>query len=211
MYFTKKQYKPPEKRQPIKFERDEQECILSINMSQICHEIYYVLYFYLLNLATLSQKRKNKKQLYLNVKWIMGFLSVFAGKESTCDTENTSLIPSGARSSGERMNYPHQYSWASLMAQMVNNLPALQEAWLWSWVLKMLDEGTAAPSSILSWRIPWTEEPGRLQPMGLQRVGHDWVSKHSTIEIMACAGTKSFSLFIEFRINVPLSSRFHVM
>ena len=136
---------------------------------------------------------------------------VSAGKESTCDTENTSLIPRGAWSSGEGMDYPHQYSWASLMAQMVKNLPALQEAWVWSWVLKMLEEGIAAPSSILGWRIPWKEEPGGLQPMGLQRVRHDWLSKHSTIEIMPRAGTKSFSLFIEFRINVPLSSRFHVM
>ena len=37
-----------------------------------------------------------------------------------------------------------------------------------------LKEGMAAHSSFLAWRIPWTEEPGRLQPMGLQRVGHDW-------------------------------------
>ena len=44
----------------------------------------------------------------------------------------------------------------------------------------LLEEGTAMHSSILAWRIPWTEEPGGLQSMGLQRVGHDWVTKHST-------------------------------
>ena len=38
-----------------------------------------------------------------------------------------------------------------------------------------LEEGMATHSSILAWRIPWTEEPGGLQPMGLQRVGHDWI------------------------------------
>ena len=38
-----------------------------------------------------------------------------------------------------------------------------------------LEEGMTTHSSILAWRIPWTEEPGGLQPMGLQRVGHDWI------------------------------------
>ena len=39
-----------------------------------------------------------------------------------------------------------------------------------------LEKGTAVPSSILVWSIPWTEEPGRLQPIGLQRGGHDWAT-----------------------------------
>ena len=43
-----------------------------------------------------------------------------------------------------------------------------------------LEEGTAACSSILIWRIPWTEEPGGLQSMGSQGVRHDWVTKHSS-------------------------------
>ena len=44
-------------------------------------------------------------------------------------------------------------------------------------------EGMATHSSILAWRIPWTEEPGRLQSMGLQRIGHDWATKsvHSSV------------------------------
>ena len=56
-----------------------------------------------------------------------------------------------------------------LVAQMVKNLPAPQET------LDLedpLEKGIAAHSSIVAWRIPWTEEPGRLQSMGLQRVGH---------------------------------------
>ena len=44
-----------------------------------------------------------------------------------------------------------------------------------------LEKGVAAHSSILAWRIPWTEEPGGLQCMGLQRVGHDWVRMHAVI------------------------------
>ena len=43
-----------------------------------------------------------------------------------------------------------------------------------------LEEGMATHSSILAWRIPWTEEPGRLQSIGSQRAGHDQATKHST-------------------------------
>ena len=63
---------------------------------------------------------------------------------------------------------------ASLVAQMVKNLPAMQETWVqslgWEDALK---KGTATHSNILAWRIPWTEEPGRLHSMGSQGVGHD--------------------------------------
>ena len=60
--------------------------------------------------------------------------------------------------------------WASLMAQLVKNLPAVQEIWVQSlgWE-DPLEKGTAAHSSILAWRIPWTEEPGGLQSMWRQR------------------------------------------
>ena len=56
---------------------------------------------------------------------------------------------------------------------MVKNLPAMWETWLppLSWEYP-LEKRMATHSSILSWRIPWTEESGRLQPMGLQRVRH---------------------------------------
>ena len=65
--------------------------------------------------------------------------------------------------------------WASLVAQMVNNLPTMQETWVRSlgWE-DLLEKGMAHHSSILAWRIPWTEEPGGLQSMGSQRVGYDW-------------------------------------
>ena len=60
------------------------------------------------------------------------------------------------------------------MAQMVKNLPAMQETWVQSlgWE-DFLEKKMAIHSSILAWKIPWTEERGRLQSMGLQRVGHD--------------------------------------
>ena len=62
---------------------------------------------------------------------------------------------------------------ASLVAQMVKNLPAMQEIHVRSlgWE-DPLEKGTATHSSVLAWRIPWAEELGGLQSMGLQRVGH---------------------------------------
>ena len=62
----------------------------------------------------------------------------------------------------------------SLVAQTIENLPAVQETWLRSLGRDNLPEKKMAThSSILAWRIPWTEEPGGLQSMGSQRVGQD--------------------------------------
>ena len=68
-------------------------------------------------------------------------------------------------------------TWASLVAQSVKNLPAMWQTWVWSlgWE-DPLERGMATYSNILAWRIPWIEDPGRLQSMGLQRVGHDWAT-----------------------------------
>ena len=67
--------------------------------------------------------------------------------------------------------------WASLVAQMVKNLPTIQETRVLSLGREdPLEKGMATHSSILAWRIPWTEEPGGPQSMGLQRVGHDWAT-----------------------------------
>ena len=69
---------------------------------------------------------------------------------------------------------PLQDSGASLVAQMVKNPPAMQETWVQSpgWE-DPLEKEMATHSSILAWKSPRTEEPGRLQSMGLQRVRHD--------------------------------------
>ena len=65
--------------------------------------------------------------------------------------------------------------WDSLVAQLVKNLPAMQETWVrfldWE---DPLEKGMAIHSSILAQWIPWIEEPDRLQSMGSQRVRHDW-------------------------------------
>ena len=62
---------------------------------------------------------------------------------------------------------------ASLVAQKVKNLPTMQETWIQSLSWEdLLEKEIATHSSILAWKIPWTEEPGWLQSMGSQRVGH---------------------------------------
>ena len=61
--------------------------------------------------------------------------------------------------------------WSSLVAQMVKNLPAVQETWVQSLGHEhALEKKMATHSNILAWRIPWTEEPGGLQSIGSQRV-----------------------------------------
>ena len=63
---------------------------------------------------------------------------------------------------------------ASLLAQTLRNLPAMQETQVRSLGWEgLLEKGTATHSSILAWRIPWTEEPGGVQSMGSQRVRQD--------------------------------------
>ena len=64
-----------------------------------------------------------------------------------------------------------------VLFQTAENLPAIQETWVQSlgWE-DPLEKGITTHSSILAWRIPWTEEPGGLQSMGSQRVGHNWAT-----------------------------------
>ena len=60
------------------------------------------------------------------------------------------------------------------MVQMIKNLPTMQETWVQSLGWEgPLEKGMTIHSTIRAWRIPWTEEPGELQSMGLQRIGHD--------------------------------------
>ena len=84
------------------------------------------------------------------------------------------LLPMGLQKVG--------HDWAtslslSLVAQLVKNLPAMQETWVQFLGREdPLEKGMATHFSILAWRIPWTEDPSGLQSMRSQRVGHDWVT-----------------------------------
>ena len=93
------------------------------------------------------------------------------GKESFCNAGDSGWIPGSERSPGEGISYPLQYSWASLVAQLVKNLPAMWETWVRSlgWE-DPLEKGKATHSSILTLRIPWT-----VWSIGSQRVRHIWM------------------------------------
>ena len=78
-------------------------------------------------------------------------------KKSTYNAGDPGSIPGEGKSAGGGMGYPFQYSWASLVAQLVKNLPVMQETWVqslgWEYPMK---KGKATHSSILAGRIPWT-------------------------------------------------------
>ena len=103
------------------------------------------------------------------------FLGNSAGKESAWNAGDPGLIPRLGRSPGEGIGYPLQYPWASLVTQTVKNPPAIWEICGRSlgWE-DPLEKGMATHSSIVAWRIPWTEEPGRLQSWGLK--SRTWLS-----------------------------------
>ena len=96
-----------------------------------------------------------------NKAWALGnpeamcFPDSSTGKEFACSSGDPGSIPGLGRSSGEGIGYPLQYSWASLVAQLVKNLPAMWETWVrslgWEDPLK---NGKATPSGIPAWKIP---------------------------------------------------------
>ena len=87
----------------------------------------------------------------------LGFPHSSVGKESACNVGDPGSIPGSERYAGEGIGYPLQYSWASLVAQPIKNLPATWETWVRSlgWE-DPLEKGKATHSSILAWRIPRT-------------------------------------------------------
>ena len=99
-------------------------------------------------------------ELVSNGMHLVSFPDSSAGKESACNAGDPGSIPGSGRSPGGGIGYPLQSSWASLVAQLVKNLPAMWETWVGSlgWE-DPLEKGKATHSSILAWR--------------LQRVGHN--------------------------------------
>ena len=97
--------------------------------------------------------------------FLTGFPDSSIGKESASNAgDNSGSIPGLGRSPGEGVGYPLQYFWASVVAQRVKCLPAMQETWVRSlgyWE-DPLEKEMATHSSMLAWKIPWTKEPGRL-------------------------------------------------
>ena len=99
-----------------------------------------------------------------------GFSDSSVGKEPTCNAGDSSSIPRSGRSAGEGTGFPPQYSWASLVAQLVKNLAAMQETWVQSlgWEVP-LEEGMGTHSSILAWRIPMDRGAWRAAVHGVKK------------------------------------------
>ena len=95
-------------------------------------------------------------------------------KNLPANAGDTGSIPGSERSPGGGNVTRSSILGTSLVAQMVKRLPTMQETWVQSLGRKdLLEKEMATHSSILAWKIPWTEEPGRLQSMGSQRVRHN--------------------------------------
>ena len=90
---------------------------------------------------------------------MQGFSDSSVGKESACNAGDPGLIPGSGRSPGEGIDHPLQYSWASLLAQLVKNLPVKWDTCVQSpgWE-DPLENGKATHYSTLAWRTPWTVE-----------------------------------------------------
>ena len=95
------------------------------------------------------------KILSYSTHWVFPHSS--GGKESACNAGDPGSISGLGMSTGEGIGYLLQYSWASLVAQLIKNPPAMQETWVQSlrWE-DPLEKAKATHSSILAWRIPWT-------------------------------------------------------
>ena len=101
----------------------------------------------------------------ITTTWLGGFLTFWqresfwgfpdssVGKESACNTEDPGLIPGSGGSAGEGIGYPLQYSWASLVAELVKNPPAMRETWVQS----------------LGWKDPLEKGSYPLQYSGLEK------------------------------------------
>ena len=111
-----------------------------------------------MNKYSLSEASKERDTFYFRQgKMDEGFPDSSVGKESVCNAGDPCLIPGSGRSTGEGLGYPLQYSWASLVTELVKNPPAMQETWVRSLGWKNpLKKGKATHSSILAWKIPWT-------------------------------------------------------
>ena len=111
------------------------------------HQSYLMSLYHVFPIAHMNLKHSMISQSRSHIMKLKGFHQVTfsnssVGKESTYNARVPSSIPGSGRSSGEGIVYPRQYSSASLVAQLVKNLPAMWETWVWS----------------LGWEIPWRRE-----------------------------------------------------
>ena len=131
---------------------------ISLMINDIEHISIYLLTIFLFAL---------KKCLFRSFPYFLVFPGSSTGKESTCYVGDSCSIPGLGRSAGEGIGYPLQDSWTSLVVHLVKNQLAMWETWVQSlgWE-DPLHKRMSTHSSILAWRIQWTEEPGSYSPQG---------------------------------------------
>ena len=114
---------------------------------------------------------------------IWGFPGSWGGKESACKARNPISVPELGRWPGEGTGSPLQDSWACLLAQKVKIYLQCGRPGFSPWVGKISWRRAWQPKPVfLPGDSPWTEEPGRLQSRGSQRVGHDWATRQRTAQ-----------------------------
>ena len=136
----------------------------------------------------------------------MSFPDSSAGRESTCNAGDVGSIPGLGRSPGEGVGYPLQNSWASLVAQMVKNPPAMREIWVCSLGWEgPLEDGMAAHSSILDWRMSMDRGAWWATVHGVAKSWtrlSDWA--HAHIRQGVGKGTENFS-FLPDQLSPQIS------
>ena len=132
---------------------------------------------------TWSQPRCLFEGEWINKLWhiqTMGYYSVLKKKKKTKKHKTTDELLNPEKTWRNLKCLSLSKKRASLVAQLVKNLPTMWETWVrflgWE---DPLEREMATHSSTIAWKIPWKEEPSRLQSMGLQRVGHNWATKLS--------------------------------
>ena len=134
--------------------------------------------------------------------WYLGSESIMAGRQRgftrlcmyiALSKGDTSSIPGTGRCPGEGIGYLLQYSWASLVAETVKNLPAMWEMWFSPWVGKIPWRRAWPPTPVLlPGESQWTEEPGGSQELD------DWATKNSIAQHLANHRNDGWNLQIDF-------------
>ena len=160
------------------------------------HDIYsmfLLVTYYIIRASLVAQTVKNLPAMLETQVWYLGWedpfkrawqpILVFLPGEFREQRCLVGYSPWDRKESNttERLTQHYYVIQASLLAQMVKNLPAMKEPQVWSLRQEdTLEKGMATHSSFLAWRIPWTEKSSGLQSMGLQRVGHNRVTNTFT-------------------------------
>ena len=135
-------------------------------------------------------------QLKARPQFYQGFPGSSVGKESACNAGDPGSIPGSGRSPWEGIGYPHQYSWAFLMTQMIRIYLQCGRPGFISWVGKTFWKRVCQPTPVfLHGESPWSEEPGGLQSIGSQRMGHDWATHTHMMCQCSLTSFKNFFVF----------------